>query len=165
MHSADSAAGNSGFVAVRALSVPGSSCVPFRQAAYEDQDDRCRAVGVPLVGRIHAGQPNDADEAFEGVFPLPRHLVGSGELFLLKVVGDSMIDSAIADDDWVVVRQQHTAENGEIVAAMVGGEATVKTLRRVGGEVHLVPGNAAYTAIPGDQATILGKVVVVLRRL
>jgi repressor LexA len=165
VYSADAAAEPNGFVAVKPLSAGGCLDVPFRQAARQDQDDRCQAVGVPLVGRIRAGQPNEADEAFEDVFPLPRHLVGSGELFLLKVAGDSMIESAIADGDWVVVRQQPTAENGEIVAAMVGGEATVKTLKRVGGEVQLVPGNAAYAAIPGDQATILGKVVVVLRRL
>src|SRR5690348_11922854 len=87
-------------------------------------------VLVPLVGRIRAGEPACADQLNEETFPLPRHLVGAGTLFLLKVVGDSMIGAGIADGDWVVVRQQRTAENGEIVAAMIDGEATVKTFKR-----------------------------------
>jgi repressor LexA len=87
---------------------------------------------VPVVGRIAAGGPILAEEAVEDVFPLPRQLVGEGQLFLLKVVGDSMIDAAICDGDWVVVRQQPTADNGDIVAAMIDGEATVKTFNRRG---------------------------------
>ena len=92
-------------------------------------------------------------------------LVGDGTLFLLKVVGDSMIDAAISDGDWVVVRQQQTAENGDIVAAMLDGEATVKTLQRRDGHVWLLPHNAAYQPIDGDEATVLGKVVAVLRKI
>ena len=84
---------------------------------------------MPLVGRIAAGGPILAEESVEDVFPLPRQLVGEGTLFLLKVAGDSMINAAIADGDWVVVRQQADAENGDIVAAMIDGEATVKTLQ------------------------------------
>src|SRR6516164_11223208 len=84
------------------------------------------AAYVPLIGRIAAGGPILADEAIEDIFPLPKQLVGNGTLFLLKVVGDSMINAAIADGDWVVVRQQPEAENGDIVAAMIEGEATVK---------------------------------------
>ncbi|MBO0748736.1 MAG: transcriptional repressor LexA, partial [Acidimicrobiaceae bacterium] len=122
------------------------------------------AMYVPLVGRIAAGIPILADEQVEDVFPLPRQLVGDGTLFLLKVAGDSMINAAIADGDWVVVRQQEDAENGEIVAAMVEGEATVKTLKRSDGHAWLMPHNPAYTPILGDDATILGKVVAVLRR-
>jgi repressor LexA len=99
------------------------------------------------------------------VYPLPKALVGDGTLFLLKVVGDSMIDAAIADGDLVVVRQQPTAENGEIVAAMIDGEATVKTLQRKAGHVWLLPHNAAYAPINGDEATILGRVVSVLRKV
>lgn len=125
----------------------------------------CLMVDIPLLGRIHAGQPNDASEDFEDVFPLPRHLVGDGDLFLLRVAGDSMIDFAIADGDWVVVRQQRMAENGEIVAALVDGGATVKKFRRMGREIRLVSGNVDYPEIPGERAMILGKVVVVLRRL
>ncbi len=120
---------------------------------------------VPVVGRIAAGGPILAEEAVEEVFPLPRQLVGEGDLFLLKVVGDSMVDAAICDGDWVVVRQQQTAENGDIVAAMLDGEATVKTFKRREGHVWLMPHNPAYEPIPGDDATVLGRVQAVLRRV
>jgi repressor LexA len=120
---------------------------------------------VPLVGRIAAGGPVLAEQAVEDVFPLPRELVGEGTLFMLKVAGDSMVEAAICDGDWVVVRQQPTAENGEIVAAMIDGEATVKTYKRKDGHVWLLPHNPAYEPIPGDDATVLGRVVTVLRRL
>lgn len=120
---------------------------------------------VPVVGRIAAGGPILAEQVVEDVFPLPRQLVGDGELFLLRVVGDSMVDAAICDGDWVVVRRQPLAENGEIVAAMLEGEATVKALRRRDGHVWLVPANAAYEPIPADEAVVLGRVVAVLRSL
>jgi repressor LexA len=122
-------------------------------------------VDVPLVGRIAAGGPILADQQVEAIFPLPRDLVGDGELFMLNVVGDSMIDAAICDGDWVVVRRQQTAENGDIVAALLEDEATVKTLKRRDGHVWLMPHNPAYAPILGDDATIMGKVVSVLRRL
>lgn len=128
-------------------------------------DARPEASYVPVVGRIAAGGPILAEEVVEDVFPLPRQIVGEGQLFLLKVVGDSMVDAAICDGDWVVVRQQPTADNGEIVAAMIDGEATVKTFRRRDGHVWLIPHNPAYTPIDGDAATILGKVTAVLRRI
>jgi repressor LexA len=137
-----------------------------------DIDDEMRmditsqeAAYVPLVGRIAAGGPILAEQAIEDIFPLPRQLVGEGTLFLLKVVGDSMINAAITDGDWVVVRQQPVAENGDIVAAMIDGEATVKTFKRSAEHVWLMPHNPAYTPIPGDEAEILGKVVTVLRRV
>jgi repressor LexA len=120
---------------------------------------------VPVVGRIAAGGPILAEQVVEDVFPLPRQLVGDGELFLLKVSGDSMIEAAICDGDWVVVRRQPVAENGEIVAAMIDGEATVKTFKRADGHIWLLPHNAAYAPIPGDDATVLGRVVSVLRSL
>ncbi|MBK5305094.1 MAG: transcriptional repressor LexA [Frankiaceae bacterium] len=120
---------------------------------------------VPVVGRIAAGGPILAEQAVEEVFPLPRELVGTGTLFLLKVVGDSMIDAAIADGDWVVVRQQPNADNGDIVAAMIDGEATVKTYKKRDGHVWLLPHNPNYAPIPGDEATILGRVVTVLRKI
>jgi repressor LexA len=123
------------------------------------------AAYVPLIGRIAAGGPILAEQAVEDIFPLPRQIVGEGTLFLLKVVGDSMINAAIADGDWVVVRQQPVAENGDIVAAMIDGEATVKTFKRSPDHVWLMPHNPAYTPIPGDEAEILGKVVAVLRRV
>ena len=120
---------------------------------------------VPMVGRIAAGGPILAEERVEDVFPLPRQLVGDGQLFLLEVRGDSMVDAAICDGDYDVVRQQPTAENGEIVAAMIDGEATVKTYKRRDGHVWLMPHNPAYEPIPGDDATVLGRVVTVLRRV
>ncbi len=103
--------------------------------------------------------------AIEDVYPLPKSLVGDGTLFLLEVVGDSMIDAAICSGDYVVVRQQPTAENGEIVAAMLDGEATVKTFQRKDGKIWLLPHNEAYDPIDGTHATILGKVTAVLRRV
>lgn len=122
-------------------------------------------VYVPVVGRIAAGGPILAEQAVEDVFPLPRELVGEGSLFMLRVVGDSMVEAAITDGDWVVVRQQPVAENGDIVAAMIDGEATVKTFRRRDGEVWLMPHNPAYSPIPGAAAAIMGRVVTVLRRV
>ncbi|WP_139418427.1 transcriptional repressor LexA [Agromyces laixinhei] len=121
------------------------------------------AAMVPLVGRIAAGVPITADQQIDEVFPLPRQLVGKGELFMLKVVGESMIDAAICDGDWVVVRSQRTAENGEIVAAMLDGEATVKVFRQRDGHTWLLPRNSAFEPIVGDHAEVLGKVVAVLR--
>ena len=120
---------------------------------------------VPVLGRIAAGGPILAEEAVEDVFPLPRELVGEGSLFLLKVVGESMIDAAICDGDWVVIRQQNVADNGDIVAAMIDGEATVKTFKRTRGQVWLMPHNPVFDPIPGNDAAILGKVVTVIRKV
>ena len=144
---------------------------PVRSVAPDELDEtgsgdaRPRPSFVPVVGRIAAGGPILAEQAVEDVFPLPRQLVGEGTLFLLKVAGDSMVEAAICDGDWVVVRQQPVADNGEIVAAMIDGEATVKTFKRRDGHVWLLPQNPAYDPIPGDQATVLGRVVAVLRRV
>ncbi|MEI2652880.1 MAG: transcriptional repressor LexA [Microthrixaceae bacterium] len=123
------------------------------------------AAYVPMVGRIAAGGPILAEERIEEVFPLPKQLVGEGTLFLLEVTGESMIEAAICPGDYVVIRQQQTAENGDIVAAMIDGEATVKTFQRRDGQVWLLPQNSAYEPIDGTHATILGKVTAVLRRL
>jgi repressor LexA len=120
---------------------------------------------VPVLGRIAAGGPILAEEAVEDVFPLPKELVGEGSLFLLKVVGESMVDAAICDGDWVVVRQQNVADNGDIVAAMIDGEATVKTFKRTRGQVWLMPHNPAFEPIPGNDAAVLGKVVTVIRKI
>ena len=141
--------------------------VPARivSEAAAEGDSRPAPSYVPLVGRIAAGGPILAEQVVEDVFPLPRQLVGDGELFMLKVQGDSMIDAAICDGDWVVVRRQPVAENGEIVAAMIDGEATVKTFKRTSGHVWLLPQNSAYAPIPGDDAQVLGRVVSVLRSL
>ena len=122
-------------------------------------------TNVPLLGRIAAGGPILAEETYEDVFPLPKQLVGEGELFLLEVTGESMIEAAICHGDYVVIRKEQTAENGQIVAALIDGEATVKTLQRKDGHVWLLPHNSAYDPIDGTHATILGKVTAVLRRV
>ena len=122
-------------------------------------------VRVPLLGAIAAGAPILAVEHVDDELTLPMSLVGHGTLFALKVQGDSMVDAAICDGDLVVVRQQQVAEDGEIVAAMLDGEATVKVLRRRDGHIELLPRNPAYQPIPADDAVILGKVVSVLRRI
>lgn len=124
-----------------------------------------RAVNVPLVGRIAAGGPILAEQRVENVLPLPRELVGEGTLFLLEVKGDSMIDAAICDGDYVVVRQQPDAVNGDIVAALIDDEATVKTFKRTSNQVWLLPHNPAFEPIDGNNASILGKVTAVLRRV
>ena len=137
-------------------------------AGYDEtgiNDQRPEASYVPLLGQIAAGVPITAEELVEDVFPLPKQIVGEGQLFMLKVVGDSMVDAAICDGDWVVVRQQPTADNGDIVAAMLDNEATVKTFKRKDGKVWLMPHNPAFEPIDGDHATILGKVTAVLRRV
>jgi len=123
------------------------------------------AAYVPLVGQIAAGGPILAEQSVEEIFPLPKSLVGEGQLFLLTVKGDSMIDAAICDGDFVVVRQQSTCENGDIVAALLDDEATVKTFKKRDGHVWLMPHNAAYEPILGDHAQIMGKVVSVLRKM
>ncbi|HVF18762.1 MAG TPA: transcriptional repressor LexA [Mycobacteriales bacterium] len=120
---------------------------------------------VPIVGSIAAGGPILAEELIEEFYPLPRELVGEGTLFMLHVKGESMIDAGIFDGDLVVVRQQPNAEQGDIVAAMIDGEATVKTYRRRAGHTWLMPANEAYEPIEGDDAVILGRVVTVLRKV
>lgn len=120
---------------------------------------------VPVLGRIAAGAPILAEEQVEDVFPLPKQLVGDGQLFLLEVRGESMIDAAICDGDYVVIRQAQTADSGQMVAAMIDGEATVKTLSRKNGQVWLLPHNDAFDPIDGTHATILGIVTAVLRKV
>ena len=128
-------------------------------------DQASSSTAVPVLGAIAAGSPITAEQHLEEILTLPTSLVGSGELFALHVKGDSMIDAAICDGDIVVVRRQPTADNGDIVAAMIDGEATVKVLYRVGGHVQLLPRNPHYQPIPADDAIILGRVVSVVRRL
>jgi repressor LexA len=128
-------------------------------------DSMPAATYVPVVGRIAAGGPILAEERIEEVFPLPRSLVGDGTLFLLEVSGDSMIDAAICSGDYVVIRQQPTANNGDMVAALLDGEATVKTFQKKDGHVWLLPHNEAYDPIDGTHASILGIVTAVLRRV
>ncbi|MFI0960815.1 transcriptional repressor LexA [Streptomyces sp. NPDC021080] len=146
---------------------------PHRPRAYRVRPSWAPDLGarssapaeVPLVGRIAAGAPLLADEMVEDVYSLPRQVVGEGELFALTVSGDSMIEAAICDGDIVTVRKQDSAEHGDIVAALLEDEATVKVLHRQDGQVWLMPRNPAFAPIPGDGARILGKVVGVLRLL
>jgi repressor LexA len=127
------------------------------------------ARNVPLVGEIAAGAPILADERVESVYALPAELVGDGTLFMLRVRGDSMIDAGIFTGDLVVVREQPRVEQGEMCAALVDGEATVKFFRRTkSGEVFLDPANERYEPIPvsrDSDSRIMGKVVTVLRAL
>jgi repressor LexA len=122
-------------------------------------------VHVPLVGRVDAGGPLLAARQVEEVYPLPRKLVGEGPVFMLRAAGDSMINAAIADGDWVVIHVQETADSGDIVAAMIDGEVTVKTLSRSGDHVWLIPQNRNFLPILADAAAIIGKVVAVIRQV
>ncbi len=121
------------------------------------------SVPVPVVGDIAAGTPISAVEHVDDVMTLPRELTGRGNVFGLRVRGDSMIDAAICDGDIVVVKQQQEAHSGQIVAAMIDEEATVKVYRRRDGHVYLEPRNPNYDVIDGDRASVLGVVVSVLR--
>lgn len=136
---------------------------------FPSQDDACGSImashDVPLVGRIAAGVPITAEQHVDDVMRLPERLTGTGNLFMLEVHGDSMIDAAICDGDFVVVREQNSAENGDIVAALLDDEATVKTFRKDHGHVWLIPHNPAYSPIDGTHAEIMGKVVTVLRKI
>lgn len=130
-----------------------------------DYDTRAQSVSVPLVGQIAAGGPILAEEHIQDMFALPQQVVGEGTMFMLRVQGDSMVDAAICDGDWVVVRQQSDANNGDIVAALLDDEATVKTFQRRDGQVWLLPHNPSYSPIDGNHATVMGKVVAVLRKV
>ena len=152
-------------VDVRGFDEPAMPMAPIVTTEVAGSDALPEPTFVPVLGRIAAGGPILAEEAVEDVFPLPKELVGEGSLFLLKVVGESMVDAAICDGDWVVIRQQNVADNGDIVAAMIDGEATVKTFKRTSGQVWLMPHNPAFDPIPGNDAAILGKVVTVIRKI
>jgi repressor LexA len=143
---------------------------PVRQAELvPHENDPARVTWVRVAGQIAAGNPIIPLEPGEGRVPLPRDVVGpEQDLFLLNVVGDSMIGVGIFPGDWVVVRDLHNEKprDGDIVAALIDGseiEGTVKTYRKVDRRVWLMPQNPAYTPIPGDKAAIRGKVVAVLR--
>ena len=143
-----------------------SKILPF---PIQNTDDESASISqshdVPLVGRIAAGVPITAEQHVDDVMRLPERLTGTGNLFMLEVHGDSMVDAAICDGDFVVVREQHSAVNGDIVAALLDDEATVKTFRKENGHVWLMPHNPAYSPIDGTHAEIMGKVVTVLRKI
>ena len=138
--------------------------IPF-PTGVDSSESIMASHDVPLVGRIAAGVPITAEQHIDDVMRLPERLTGTGYLFMLEVHGDSMIDAAICDGDFVVVREQHTAENGDIVAALLDDEATVKTFRKDHGHVWLIPHNPAYSPIDSTHAEIMGKVVTVLRKI
>lgn len=134
------------------------------QVPVSDNHDS-QTTFAPLVGRIAAGTPITAEQSVDDIFTLPQRFTGHGELFVLEVSGESMVEAAICDGDYVVIRRQPTAHDGEIVAAMIDGEATVKVLAHRDGHQWLDPRNRDYSPILGDEATILGKVVTVIRAL
>ncbi len=140
---------------------------PGRAALHDGGLQRAPVRDVPLVGRIAAGSPILAEEDIEEIYPLPTELVGNDPVFMLRVSGDSMTDVGIYDGDYVVVRRQPDAPDGEIVAALIGDEeATVKRLQRRDGRVILHAENPAYPPMVfSDGVEILGRVVAVLRRL
>ncbi len=144
---------------------PETEGAPGEQRRAAERQIAVDTALVPLVGRIAAGGPILADQVVEDIMPLPRQLVGHGDLFMLRVSGDSMVDAAICDGDWVVVRRQQSAQNGDIVAALLDDEATVKTFRQRDGHTWLLPQNTRYEPILGDHASIMGKVVSVMRAL
>lgn len=162
---ASSAPGTKAMTPAASAETGGDAAVVAALPTWHTDTDEADSVPVPWVGRIAAGGPILAEQQVEDVMALPRRLTGEGELFMLQVSGDSMVDAAICDGDWVVVRRQHTAENGDIVAALLDEEATVKTFRQRDGHTWLLPQNTAYEPILGDQATIMGRVVTVLRAL
>ena len=137
--------------------------LPDHMTGESAHSDKTRFI--PLVGSIAAGVPITANQQVEETLPLPESLVGKGDLFMLKVKGESMINAAICDGDYVVIRQQKDANNGDIVAAMIDGEATVKTFSRKNGHIWLLPANDDFAPIDGDQCEVLGKVTAVLRSI
>ncbi|QQN48776.1 transcriptional repressor LexA [Corynebacterium kefirresidentii] len=156
-------------VDVRHLNTDEGTKKPGRKPAKPEQqvpEDAGTVSYIPVVGRIAAGAPITAEENVDTYFPMPDEVVGSGDLYMLQVVGDSMKDAGILDGDWVIIRSQSVAEEGEFVAALLdGSEATVKEFHRDSSGVWLLPHNDAYSPINGDDAEIMGKVVSVFRKL
>jgi repressor LexA len=136
-----------------------------RAIEVTDEAAPSKSRNIPLVGQIAAGIPITAEQNVEEIHTLPESMVGKGDLYMLKVKGDSMIDAAICDGDFVVVRQQKSANKGEIVAALLDGEATVKYWSMKNNKPVLLPANPAFKPIPAEHAEILGKVVTVLRKV
>jgi repressor LexA len=135
----------------------------FLRGSAKSREHGDGAVSVPVVGDIAAGIPITAEEHVDDILTLPRELTGRGTVFGLRVRGDSMVDAAICDGDIVIIRKQSEAHTGQIVAAMIDGEATVKVYRKSKGHVYLEPRNPAYDVIDGDRAEVLGVVATVLR--
>ncbi|HCT9180135.1 repressor LexA [Corynebacterium sp. HMSC056E09] len=144
----------------------GQTIAPSGTSTPDAPEDAATPNYIPVVGRIAAGSPITAEENIDAYFPMPGEILGSGELYMLQVVGDSMQDAGILNGDWVIIRSQSVAEEGEFVAALLDGEeATVKEFHRDSSGVWLLPHNDAYSPIKGDEAEIMGKVVSVFRKL
>lgn len=124
-----------------------------------------KVVQVPIVGRVTAGEPITAVENIEGTFPLSADLVRQDNVFMLRVQGESMIEAGILDGDFIIVRQQNEARNGEIVVALIGDEATVKRFFKERTLIRLQPENSAMEPIYSQDVSILGKVVGVFRTI
>ncbi|WKD59129.1 transcriptional repressor LexA [Corynebacterium caspium] len=152
-------------VDVRNFPGPDVDPLPDEKRQKSVPEDSLNTRFIPMVGAIAAGSPILAEENIDDYYPLPTAIVGDGELYMLKVSGDSMRDAGIFDGDWITVRQQPVAEEGEFVAALIDGEATVKEFHKDSSGVWLLPHNDAYAPIPGNSAEIMGKVVSVLRKL
>jgi repressor LexA len=135
----------------------------MRSSAPSDAPD---AVALPILGRVAAGVPITAQEDVEGAFVLGASFVPrASDSFMLRVQGDSMVEAAILDGDLILVRPQRSAENGEIVVAMLDGEATVKRFYREAGRIRLQPENRALAPIYASDVEIVGRVEAVVRRL
>jgi repressor LexA len=144
-------------------------CTQNKSRAIEllkDKDDMISSdsLNVPLVGRIAAGSPILAQENVEEYLSFPRSMFKSGEFFALKVKGDSMVEAGIQDGDLAVIQKQNTANNGEIVAAMIDDEATLKTFKKIDSKIHLIPANISYKPIILDNVDILGKLAALFRK-
>ena len=142
---------------------------PTKPRAIEIVDDsfynfRTEVVNVPLVGRVAAGEPILATENIEGYFPVLADNLPQGDVFMLHVKGESMINAGILDGDCVIIRQQDTAHNGEIVAALIDDSATIKTFYKESGHIRLQPENDTLDPIIVDDCSILGKVVALYRQ-
>lgn len=145
---------------------PGRKAKDVPDTSASGPEESAAVAYIPVVGRIAAGAPITAEENIDTYFPMPDEVVGGGELYMLQVVGDSMQDAGILNGDWVIIRSQSVAEEGEFVAALLdGSEATVKEFHRDSSGVWLLPHNDAYPPINGDDAEIMGKVVSVFRKL
>ena len=138
---------------------------PKKKAQEEAPEDASTARYVPVVGQIAAGAPILAEENVDTYYPLPEELLGDGDVFMLSVVGESMKDAGVLDGDWVVIRSQPVAEEGDFVAALIDGEATVKEFHKDSSGVWLLPHNEAFAPIKGDEAEIMGRVISVFRTL
>jgi len=131
----------------------------------DQHEQKVECVNVPVLGKVAAGEPLLAVENVEDLFPLPTHFTGNGEFFMLKVKGESMIEAGILDGDLVIVRQQHDADNGDIVVALIEDEATVKRLYKEKDRVRLQPENSLMEPIYTDNLQVLGKVIGLIRRI